>query len=116
MWQNNLRVFNQSIVDSDEILLRNNDLFCLTNIDIESAGLGSWYFPDGREVPESGSGFTLYRGPSYVALTSTSPGHSPTGLYSCIIPDSSGNNVTLFAGVYSNGQGNIDVHLSVNDQ
>ena len=105
LWQSNLRVTNQSIVDSDEIVLGGNDLFCLTNFDMGQARMGSWYFPDGREVPNfPGTGFTQIRGSSYVALTYSSSGSSPTGLYHCEIPDMNGQNVTLFAGV---GQGTM---------
>ena len=114
LWQNNLHLTNQSIVDFDEIVLRGNDLFCLTNFDIELTGMGSWYFPDGSEVPFYGTGFIQSRGPSYVALTYISLRQmrsSPNGLYRCEIPDEDGQNVTLFAGVYANRQGRCNVKV-----
>ena len=105
LFQNNLHVLNQSIVDTDEITIRSNDLLCLTNFDMGSASTGSWYFPDGREISNSGSGFIRIRGSSFVALTSAGLIPPPSGLYRCEIPDSNGQNVTLFAGIYRAGQG-----------
>ena len=100
MWQNNSRVANQSIVDPDEIM-PGNGLLCLTNFDTDSAAIGSWYFPDGREVPNSGSGFIQTRGRTFVALTNFGSISSSSGLYRCTIPDSNDQNVTLFAGIYA---------------
>ena len=94
---------NHSIVILEEIR-EGSDLFCLTNFDTGSSRVGSWYFPDWSEVPESGAGLRRTQGRSYVALTYTmSLTPPPSGLYHCVIPDSNGQNVTLFAGIY---QGN----------
>ena len=83
-----------------------NSLYCFTNYDTGVVRPGSWYFPDGREVPESGGdGFICRRGRSFVALTSSGSATPPSGLYRCVIPDFSGRNVTLFAEIYQNGQG-----------
>ena len=98
---------NESIVSSEEIS-GSDSLYCFTNYDTGSSGVGSWYFPDGREVPESGSdGFVHRRGRSFVALTPSGSATPPSGLYRCTIPDSNGQDVTLFAAVYGRGQGKL---------
>ena len=100
LWHRGSPVSNQSIVSLEEIR-GGSDLFCLTNSDTRCSRVGSWYFPDGSEVPESGDGLRRIRGRSYAALTYTmSPTPPPSGLYRCVIPDSNGQNVILFAGIY----------------
>ncbi len=95
---------NQSIVNRDQIT-GNSNLFCITNFDTGSSRVGSWFFPDGREVPATGAGFRHIRGRSFVALSYSGSGSRPSGLYRCVIPDSSGQSVTLFAGIYGSGEG-----------
>ena len=105
MWHRGSVVSNQSIV-SLEGIRSGNDLFCFTNSDTASNRVGSWYFPDGSEVTQSGSdGFVRNRGRSFVSLTSSGSAISPSGLYRCVIPDSNGQEVTLFASIYQNGEG-----------
>ena len=94
---------NPSVV-SLEGIRGGSDLFCLT--DTGTGGPGSWQFPNGNEVPNSGSGVRQYRGSSYVALTYSNSGTFPSGLYRCMIPDSRDQEVTLHAGIYQNGEGN----------
>ena len=96
---------NQSIV-SLEGIRGGSDLFCLTNSDRGSDRVGSWHFPDGREVPQSGNeGFVHNRGGSFIALTSSGSATPPSGLYRCVIPDSNNQEETLFAAIYRNGEG-----------
>ena len=45
------------------------------------------------------------RGRSFVALTYSGSSSPPSGLYRCVIPDSNGQSVTLYAGIYGNGRG-----------
>ena len=100
LWHNGSTIFNHSLVITDEFR-KDIDLFCVTNYDVGSSGVGSWYFPNETEVPQSETGLSQYRGRSYVALTHTnSLTPPPSGLYRCVIPDSSGVNMTLFAGIY----------------
>ena len=106
---------NQSIVELEGITGGSN-LFCLTNtttccrgVDTRSGAMGLWYFPDGTPVPDSGSGLVQERGASFVTLTYTSSTIlPPSGLYRCVIPDSDGINITLFAGIYESGQGTAE--------
>ncbi len=103
---------NKSIVSLEEIR-EGSDLFCLTNhaaccrdAETGSGGVGVWYYPDNSEVPSSNNnGSSRDRAPSSVALTYSGSDVPPTGLYRCVIPDSNNQNVTLFAGIYQNGQG-----------
>ena len=74
--------------------------------------VGSWYSPDGNEVPMSGSGLHRIRGISSVAVTYSSSASLPSsGVYRCEIPDSAGQTVTLFAGLYRNGDGKFYIPL-----
>ncbi len=112
LWHNESHISNQSIV-SLEGITNGGDLFCITNTtaccrDIHTGMMGArvfWYFPNGTEVGKD-SGFSRFRGRSFISLTSSSTfPPPPSGLYRCVIPDSNGQNVTLFAGIYQNGQG-----------
>ncbi len=95
---------NQSIVNLEDIR-GGSDLFCLTNYDTGSDQVGSWSTPDGNEVSESGNGLIQNRGRSFVALSYSGFSSPSPGLYRCVIPDSGGQSVTLFAGVYGSGEG-----------
>ncbi len=113
MWHNESYVSNHGVVDLEEIT-NGSDLFCITNTTACCRGTntgmmgarGFWYFPNGTEVLKI-SGFSRFRGTSFIALTKAiGPTPSPpTGLYHCVIPDSNGQNVTLFAGIYPNEHG-----------
>ena len=88
--------------------LRNNPLLCVTpdntsccsNVESGGAPLGSWYFPNGTEVPSDGTGWQFYitRDPGVVRLHRRTGGVS--GIYHCDIPDQSGVNQTLDVGLY----------------
>ena len=99
---------NNTIVDLEQIM-GGSDLFCFTNTtqccnDGNTAGV--WHFPNGALVPDSGSGFSREAGTSFIALAySSSLTQPPSGLYRCVIPDSAGQSVTLFAGIYGRGEG-----------
>ena len=97
-------VSNQSIVSLEDVR-QDRDVFCFTNYDTELSRVGSWYFPDGSEVSGSGSGIIHNRGRSFVSLSYSGSGSSPSGLYHCVIPDSDGQDVTLLVGIYEIGQG-----------
>ena len=112
MKHNNQLLDNQSIVDLRDIMLDDSRLFCLTNSafccrnrDANRTGaIGLWYFPNDTVVPGKSSGINRDRGASFVALNSSNT-DDPTGLYRCEIPDTSGVNRTLFAGIYRAGEG-----------
>ena len=108
---NNQLLANQSLED---ITTGDGRLFCLTNTasccrasDTPDGvgGVGLWYFPDGTEVPGSGSRFSRDRGTSFVALSRGSSSNVATGLFRCEIPDVNGANVTLIAGIYRSDEG-----------
>ena len=118
LWHRESLVSNQSIVNLEDIT-GGSDLLCLTNTatccrgrDTGSTGVGFWYFPDGSVVPSDNSnGLSRDRGTSFVALTHSGSGSPPSGLYRCEIPDSEGQTVTLFAGVYRSGLGKSTLYL-----
>ena len=119
MKHNNQLLANQSIVDLEDVTTGDDTtsdgrLFCLTNTasccrarDTPHGvgGVGVWYFPDGTEVPGSGSGFSRDRGTSFVALSQRYSSNVATGLFRCEIPDVNGTNVTLIAGIYRSDEG-----------
>ena len=110
LWHQNSLVSNQGIVSLEDIR-GGSDLFCLTNSTMRLDPVGSWYHPDGTKVQESGSGFSHNRGRSFVMLTYSGSGSPPSGLYRCVIPDSSQQDVTMYVGIYENEQGEISPKL-----
>ena len=115
----NTLLSNNSIVDLEEIT-GGSDLFCLTNttaccrhIHTRSGPAGNWYFPNGTEVPNDNSRFSVDRGNSSVALTySGMASPTTTGLYRCTIPTAPNNrSVTLIAGIYGNMKGKPNCSL-----
>ena len=99
-------------MDLGDIMLEDNYLFCLTNSayccktgDTNRTGnRGMWYFPNGTAVRGRPPGINHARGASFIALGESNT-DDPTGLYRCEIPDASGVNGTLFAGIYRAGEG-----------
>ena len=87
-----------------------NALHCLTNLttccrgrDGDSAG--EWFLPDqtspvvGVNAPNASTeSFTRSRGPSAVLLNHRTGAVGPTGLYTCQVPDGSGNRI-LYIGM-----------------
>ena len=70
---------------------------------------GMWYFPNSSQVPmgNQGSGHDVYmtRGPSVVRLHRKGNSTLPAGLFHCKIPDASGDNQSIYIGVYPDLQG-----------
>lgn len=68
---------------------------------------GDWYFPDKARVGVDGANGNFYRdrGPSVVRLNRRNDATMPTGVFRCEIPDASGNNQTVYVGVYSVTEG-----------
>ena len=77
----------------------------------QTSGIGQWFAPNGAEITQnSASSFTSVRGggnfPSYAGLqlkTGLSFSTSDEGVYTCVIPDESGIQQTLHAGLYRRG-------------
>ena len=93
-------------------------LFCLTPSleccnDSETPNAASvtreWYLPDGIPVPSAGTVFSREQVSSAVALY-RSGGTSPSGVYRCEIPDTSGTSQNIYVGVYSQGAGKLQLN------
>ena len=93
-------------------------LFCLTPSleccgDSETPNAASvtreWYLPDGTPVPSAGTVFSREQVSSAVALY-RSGGTSPSGVYRCEIPDTSGTSQNIYVGVYSQGAGKLQLN------
>ena len=104
---------NHGFVLLDNIGESPNSLRCLTDNTAccgraQSPGgdiLGDWYYPDGTVVRNFGDGDDFYRnrGPSVVRLNRRRRG--VTGIYYCVIPDTTGVDQTMFIGVYTANTG-----------
>ena len=65
---------------------------CCRSSDTGTSSLGSWRYPDRDFVPSriGGDCISRNRGPSSVILHRTNNAMSPTGVYTCEIPDTNG--------------------------
>ena len=99
--------FNLEDIASDE----NTSLYCVTsfrkccrsNETGTNQASGSWKFPNGAVVPSRTSriaGFVRTRGLSSIILHQLTNESSPTGVYTCEIPDGAGNTTKLYAHFY----------------
>ena len=92
-------------VDLTEVGANSDALICLTTlmeccrgIDTNGAGaMGNWMFPDGSFVTSQSGDPSLSRsrGPSSVLLHRINNAMSPTGVYTCEIPDANSISTTL---------------------
>ena len=108
---NGVHYANNSVVLITDIGKGGRGLLCLTNStqccrgsdNPNGGGLGEWYFPDGTPVP-TGNPFSIYRNRelSTVQLNRRKNAQAPTGVYRCEIPDASGTNTRVYAGIYRN--------------
>ena len=107
---------NNSIVNLSDIGEDSKSLLCLTNktdccsdpgTPTNVGSLGKWYFPNNTAVRKYMNSNDLYQnnGLSVVRLNRRSNITSPTGLFSCEIPDDNGIKQTIYVGVYSLGYG-----------
>ena len=65
--------------------------------------MGEWFFPDKSSLGSNDAGGNIYqdRTGATVRLHRRNGAIGPTGLYHCVIPDSSGVDQTLFVGAYT---------------
>ena len=71
--------------------------------------MGEWFFPNGTALGSSGHIYHDRTGAesassmseATVRLHRRNGATGPTGLYQCVIPDSSGVDQTLFVGIYT---------------
>ena len=77
--------------------------------------MGEWFFPNGTAVGSNFAGGNIYRGRTGAESASSmsdatlrlhrrNDATGPTGLYHCVVPDSSGLDQTLFVGIYTIGE------------
>ena len=107
----------------------NNSVVTITNIGTGGAALrctttrsgccfstdGSWYFPNGNEVqrPESLPYYrTRSQSPGTILLHRNS-GATTTGIFSCTIPDASGDLQSIYVGIYTTTTGEQRVCVAI---
>ena len=101
-YQNNSLVTLENIGDSyDDTLHCMTDLPACCRPPYTSNATGNWYFPNGTRVLSSGVQLDYHRtrGQSVVLLHRKRGG--VTGIYSCVVPDATNVNQTIYIGVYS---------------
>ena len=90
-------------------------LFCLTpntqccsdsETPNEASVTREWYLPNGRQLSSAGTTFSRGQVSSAVSLYRNS-GTSPTGVFRCEIPDTSGTSQNIYVGIYTQGDGEI---------
>ena len=108
---------NNSVVNLNDIGLNDNALFCYTNLSTCCRGVdnpnggsqGSWRFPEGNAVGSLNDNnvFTRNRNQHAVVLHHEISAAGPTGIFTCVIPDS--NNVTqqVNFGIYDFDEGKL---------
>ena len=99
---------NITIVLQDELGGGGMGLICQSNDSTTLTPSGVWRAPSGANVPVgSGSSGSVYvlRAPLPIQITlyrSSELDGASEGVYTCIIPDSNGQEFTLYAGLYRN--------------
>ena len=98
---------NNSVVDLTDIGQNATALHCLTDLTTccrgaDGGSAGEWFLA-GQTMPvvdvSSADDFTRGRGPSAVLLNRRNNAAGPTGVYTCMLPDGSGQDRTLYIGV-----------------
>ena len=87
---------NNSVVNIAEIGVGKNALLCKTDLEYCCAKVqnkvGEFFYPNGVQVPTRhfGHAFYLDRGPQQIRLNRRKGIKPTTGVYTCVIPDTSG--------------------------
>ena len=100
---------NHGFVLLDNIGESPNSLRCLTEnrmccAHAQSPGgavLGDWYYPNGTGVANSGLQWEFYRNRDQSVVRLNRRRGGVTGIYHCVIPDTTGVDQTMFIGVYT---------------
>ena len=96
---------NNSMVLLRDIGEGSSALYCLTDTKqcCLSASQGGWRFPNDSCAHEDDPNADLYlvRGFSSLLLNRRSSAVEPTGVYTCLIPDSSNSSRNVYIGVYT---------------
>lgn len=104
---------NNSIVTLTKIGEGRNALLCITTKTDCCRGknppIREWYFPNESLVRIMMEGDSFYRNRdiSIVRLNRRNNATSPTGIFQCEIPSSSGLNTIIHIGIYHTGKGNL---------
>ena len=100
-YQNNSLVTLENIGESDDALNCMTDQPACCRPPYISKATGNWYFPNGTRVLSSGTQWDYHRtrGQSVVRLHRKRGG--VPGIYSCVVPDATNVNQTIYIGVYS---------------
>ena len=101
----------------NDIGLNDNALFCYTNLStccrgIDGGSQGSWMFPDGNVVgrlstPVNNNEFSRYRNGRAVVLHRGISAAGPTGIFTCVIPDSNNVMQQVYFGIYNLDEGKL---------
>ena len=100
--QRGVELRNNSLRPIADIGVGENALQCITDKDSCCENdVGQWTFPNSSQVPTMGQSTTIYvsRGTSdgAVNLNREDSVMMPTGQYCCMVPDTTGSNLTLCA-------------------
>ena len=96
-------LLNNSIVDKGSIFIPDRtSLQCWT--DDNTTTSGSWYYPNGTEVPINSGAVFIQRNGDRVSYLSR-VGGGVDGVYSCVIPGQDGGQQTLYIGIYGTNPG-----------
>ena len=110
---------NNSVVNLIDIGLNDNALFCYTNlstccrsVDYPIGGLqGSWMFPEGNAVGSLNKAdsnvFTRNRNERALVLHRGISAAGPTGIFTCVIPDSNNVRQKVYFGIYNIDEGKL---------
>ena len=96
---------------------RMESLFCLSGS--PQAGVGKWLTPAGTDVTLLGGSFEVNiddPGSIEISIPLTSPplDETHTGIFTCEIPDETGDTQRLFIGIYFSGSGGTLLILCLN--
>ena len=90
----------------DALLCITNNTACCSRAQVPGWGiLGDWYYPNGTGVAYSADMYDFYRnrGQSVVRVNRRRGGMN--GIYCCEIPDTAGDDHTIYIGVYNASTG-----------
>ena len=96
-------------VDSETLVCVTNNTECCSNETVT----GEWLFPNGSHIPHSSQGLGFYTSKSSQKVHLHRKHGSASGIYRCEIPDTSGVQQTLYAGIYSKSSGKFFISQDV---
>ena len=99
---------NNSIVTLEDIGEGRDALLCMTDLTaccrrvytVDGVVIGNWFFPNGTEVPSSGDQWDFHRTRGRMVVLLNRRRGGVNGIYSCVVPDATNVNWTIYIGVY----------------